>query len=41
MCVIYPLDGLRLMAFHRRVAGAVESEDLLDLLAEDVRRHRR
>jgi uncharacterized protein (DUF1015 family) len=34
MCVIYPIDGLSLMAFHRRIVGEVKGEDLLDLLAE-------
>ena len=34
MCVIYPLDGLRLLAFHRRVAGPVDAEGLLQLLSK-------
>ncbi len=34
MCVIYPLDGLRLMAFHRRVLGPVEAAELLTVLSE-------
>ncbi len=34
MSVIYPIDGLSLMAFHRRVVGEVKGEALLDLLAE-------
>ena len=34
MCVIYPLDGLRLLAFHRRVVGPVRGDELLHLLAE-------
>ncbi|MBV9830437.1 MAG: DUF1015 family protein [Marmoricola sp.] len=34
MCVIYPLDGLRLLAFHRRVAGPVDTEGLLQLLSK-------
>ncbi len=34
MCVIYPLDGLRLLAFHRRVVGPVDSEELLQLLSK-------
>jgi uncharacterized protein (DUF1015 family) len=34
MSVIYPLDGLRLMAFHRRVHGPVRGDELLDLLRE-------
>jgi uncharacterized protein (DUF1015 family) len=33
MSVIYPLDGLRLLAFHRRVVGPVVPGALLDLLA--------
>jgi uncharacterized protein (DUF1015 family) len=36
MSVIYPLDGLRLLAFHRRVAGPVPAGDVLDLLAGDL-----
>lgn len=32
MCVIYPFDGLRLLAFHRRVVGPVDPEDLRQLL---------
>ncbi len=34
MCVIYPSDGLRLLAFHRRVAGPVPSEEFLARLSE-------
>ena len=34
MCVIYPLDGLRLLAFHRRVAGPVRRDELLGVLEE-------
>jgi uncharacterized protein (DUF1015 family) len=39
MCVMYPLDGLSVMAFHRRVTGPVHAGELLGLLAEsfDVR----
>jgi uncharacterized protein (DUF1015 family) len=33
MAVIYPLDGLRLLAFHRRLVGPVQGEDLLARLA--------
>ena len=33
MCVMYPVDGLRLRAFHRRVAGPVGTDELLALLA--------
>ena len=32
MCVMYPLDGLSLMAFHRRVSGPVRADELLALL---------
>ena len=32
LCVIYPPDGLRLLAFHRRVTGPVSSGDLKGLL---------
>ncbi|MET0838980.1 MAG: DUF1015 family protein [Marmoricola sp.] len=35
LCVIYPPDGLRLLAFHRRVTGPVSSDDLKGLLAGD------
>ncbi|HSE70432.1 MAG TPA: DUF1015 family protein [Nocardioidaceae bacterium] len=34
LCVIYPMDGLRLAAFHRRVTGPVDAAHLLDRLAE-------
>ena len=34
MCVIYPLDGLRLLSFHRRVTGPVDAAKLLALLSE-------
>ena len=32
MCVMYPLDGLSLTAFHRRVSGPVHVNELLGLL---------
>jgi uncharacterized protein (DUF1015 family) len=32
MCVLYPLDGLDLLAFHRRVIGPVRGADLLALM---------
>ncbi len=32
LCVLYPMDGLCLSAFHRRVSGPLEVEQLLDLL---------
>ena len=32
MCVMYPLDGLSLTAFHRRVSGPVHVAELLALL---------
>jgi uncharacterized protein (DUF1015 family) len=32
LCVAYPLDGLRLTSFHRRVAGPVDSALVRDLL---------
>jgi uncharacterized protein (DUF1015 family) len=35
LCVIHPMDGLRLSAFHRRVCGPVDPEGLLDLLSPD------
>jgi uncharacterized protein (DUF1015 family) len=34
LCVVHPMDGLRLSAFHRRVTGPVDLPPLLDLLAE-------
>ena len=39
LCVIYPLDGLSLLAFHRRVTGPVDASELLTLLSDafDVR----
>ncbi|WP_081682689.1 DUF1015 family protein [Marmoricola sp. URHB0036] len=35
MCVIYPFDGLRLLAFHRRVTGPVRPQTLRTLLSAD------
>jgi len=35
LCVIHPLDGLRLSAFHRRVTGPVDLASLLELLAPE------
>lgn len=37
LCVIHPMDGLRLSAFHRRVMGPVELAGLRDLLAPGFR----
>jgi uncharacterized protein (DUF1015 family) len=39
LCVLYPLEGLRLSAFHRRVAGPMRAADLLGFLSSsfDVR----
>lgn len=34
-CVVYPMDGLRLSAFHRRVPGPVDTDRLLALVAAD------
>jgi uncharacterized protein (DUF1015 family) len=34
LCVIHPIDGLRLSAFHRRVSGPVDRVSLLELLAQ-------
>jgi uncharacterized protein (DUF1015 family) len=34
LCVIYPLDGLTMSAFHRRVTGPLDTARLLDALAE-------
>jgi len=33
LCVIHPMDGLRLSAFHRRVMGPVDLTSVLELLA--------
>ncbi|HET7350799.1 MAG TPA: DUF1015 family protein [Marmoricola sp.] len=35
LCVLYPYDGLRLLSFHRRVAGPVDRDAVLGLLSED------
>ena len=42
MCAMYPLDGLRLLAFHRRVTGPVAPTSCSRLLSGDfdVARHR-
>jgi uncharacterized protein (DUF1015 family) len=32
LCLVHPMDGLSLSAFHRRVSGPVDPERLLDLL---------
>ena len=37
LCVVHPMDGLRLSAFHRRVTGPVTRAELLDLLTPWVR----
>jgi D-3-phosphoglycerate dehydrogenase len=37
LCVVHPMDGLRLSAFHRRVIGPVDLASLLDLLAPTFR----
>ena len=38
MCAMYPLDGLRLLAFHRRVSGPVATDGVLGALSDfDVR----
>jgi uncharacterized protein (DUF1015 family) len=34
LCVVHPMDGLRLSAFHRRVAGPVDPTWLVDLVSE-------
>ena len=34
MCVMFPFDGLRLLAFHRRVTGPVHPDALLTLVSE-------
>jgi uncharacterized protein (DUF1015 family) len=35
LCVVHPIDGLLLSAFHRRVTGPVDPADLFRLLAPD------
>jgi hypothetical protein len=35
LCVVRPMDGLRLDSFHRRVPGPVDLDELLQLLSED------
>ena len=35
LCVLHPMDGLRLSAFHRRVTGPVDVASLLDLLRSE------
>ena len=39
MCVMYAIDGLRLLSFHRRVTGQVRADELLALVSDafDVR----
>lgn len=36
LCVVYPMDGLRLSAFHRRVIGPVDRDALLALVAAEL-----
>ena len=35
LCVVHPMDGLSLSAFHRRVSGPVDAARLLALLSEE------
>ncbi|MGZ4472902.1 MAG: DUF1015 family protein [Nocardioidaceae bacterium] len=35
LCVVYPMDGLRMSSFHRRVAGPVDAGRLRAALADD------
>ncbi len=35
LCVVHPMDGLALSAFHRRVSGPIDAGRLLGLLKED------
>jgi uncharacterized protein (DUF1015 family) len=35
LCVVHPMDGLRLSAFHRRVTGPVDPADLIGLLTPE------
>jgi uncharacterized protein (DUF1015 family) len=39
LCVVYPLDGLDLSAFHRRVVGPVDRARLLSLLSREFDVH--
>ena len=36
MCVVYPLDGLTLLAFHRRLVGPVDPEQLMAVLGGEL-----
>ena len=40
LCVVHAMDGLNLSAFHRRIAGPVSPQGLLDLLAPDFEARR-
>jgi uncharacterized protein (DUF1015 family) len=33
VCAVFPLDGLRLLAFHRRISGPIHPDSLFPLLA--------
>ncbi|MGC4112038.1 MAG: DUF1015 family protein [Nocardioides sp.] len=35
LCLVHPMDGLNLSAFHRRVSGPIDADRLLALLADD------
>ena len=35
LCVLYPLDGLRLSSFHRRVVGPVDADALVQAATKD------
>ncbi len=35
LCVVYPMDGLRLSSFHRRVVGPVDAETLVEAATKD------
>jgi uncharacterized protein (DUF1015 family) len=36
LCVVHPMEGLSLSAFHRRVSGPVDAGELLEVLGEEL-----
>ena len=36
LCLVHPMDGLGLSAFHRRVSGPIDPDRLLTLIAEEL-----
>jgi uncharacterized protein (DUF1015 family) len=39
LCLVHPMDGLSLAAFHRRVSGPVDPDRLLALIGEELEVH--